>query len=220
MLQEGFRYKPELHREYLRSKLALEARLQDPLFGQEIDQTYQTDRIRLAYVVKPELRKKLRLSQDRIQVLEVGGGVGAAMAILLDFFSEEQRIDFTMTSLIRHQRHQGLKERGVRVYTGVLIEHLPKHWTERFDIVCTDAVLGWSDMKAGISEVKRVLKHGGIWIGTEPYSGYAPSERKDMRLAVPAAMRALGMRNINDQGDLTRNIDPWGGTVCVKYVKS
>lgn len=157
------------HREILQNALEAERQLLEHANQQTVKEfSYYNMRDRLAERVIPLIEKKHK-SLDQVQVLEIGGGQGKATLKMAESFRERlvDSVHFSMTSLTRLPEHRILKELGVRLYYGVILEELPKPWTERFDIVCTDSVLGRANKRLAVPELFRILKPGGVWIGLE-----------------------------------------------------
>lgn len=182
-------------------------------------QEYENDRVDIFEEVNRVIHNRLK-DHKWTKVLEIGGGVGiVSQAIARQYLKDYASLDMTMTSLVPLTEHKGVKESGVTVYTGVLAERLPRHWSDQFDIVFNDSVLGWCDIPTVLAEIKRVLKPGGIWIGYEGavvrtgFSGY-----ELMKELLPIEMDELGMKNNNGWLKMlwmekTSNIYP------IKYIK-
>ncbi|HKY74266.1 MAG TPA: methyltransferase domain-containing protein [Patescibacteria group bacterium] len=132
------------------------------------------------------------LSYERSpQVLEIGGGEGNAIRALIESGRISPR-NITMTSLTGLSAHKELKAKGVKVYTGVVVERLPKQWTNKFHLVMASAVLQWAESSEAVQEIYRVLKSGGLIVGFDARPTVA---------SVEVAARDLGMTNVLESYD-------------------
>jgi len=97
-----------------------------------------------------------------------------------------------MTSLTALPPHKELKKQGVKVFTGVMVERLPRQWGNKFHLVMASVVLQWAEVPLAIKEMHRVLKSGGIAVGFDTRPTVA---------AVESAARELGMTNLLESYD-------------------
>lgn len=188
-------YNPERHSSILLERIQEEQRLlRNPRRTIDDAALYITDRIGLLEPVSDEIKNRLRKDQSA-RILEIGAGEGYIQLSLAEVFSTDERFKATMTSLSPMKEHEEVRSAGVKVYTGVLSERLPNHWTESFDIVCTDSVIGWTDVPKSLSEIRRVLAVNGVWMGLESADVSNADNSGTVKSDIEAAMKDLKMRN-------------------------
>ncbi len=209
---EGVKFSEDSHKQYLLERIVSERDLMSGAAGL----IYRTNRMRITSAVRPELTRRIR--KGPLKLLEIGGGEGQAMRLILDEFHRDQRLDLTMTSLVPLPSHYELKARNVHVFTGVLAEYLPRRWENTFDIVCTDCVIGWTDIRVALSEIRRVLVLGGVWLGSE-YKNGSTSDGRNIKEAILCEMGILGMENSATQGMTCSRYLSWDGAFAVRYIK-
>ncbi|MCR4326359.1 MAG: hypothetical protein NUV52_01750 [Candidatus Roizmanbacteria bacterium] len=132
-------------------------------------QAYVQDRAKIAHLalaVKPEL-----VSSNDYEILEVGTGIGKAALTIQDTTHHHHHI--TATNVLTDPTDaKAILNAGIDLYTGMPAEFLPSEWSNRFDVVMTSCVLGWTDTTVAIPHILDVMKPKGIWVGLESGSAY------------------------------------------------
>lgn len=218
MLTERFTYQENRHKPYLLERLVLEQKLMDPTYQAEVQQNYILDRARIIFAVRPEIRRRLA-SRSSIRLLEIGGGKGRGVLAIRRKFPNANALDISMTSLTPLPDHAEAREQGIHVYTGVIAEGLPTNWTDNFDIVCTDSVLGWTDMPKAIAEIRRVLATGGVWFGVEGKDSWMLNKQTKLKEALQRVMNEFGMTNSMTPGMVSNYYLSHSGAFAVRYLK-
>jgi hypothetical protein len=158
------------HKEYLRGALEDEQfwlkRSNTPISPDQ--KGYSNIRDRIVPWVIP-LIDNILTDKGQVKVLEIGGGKGFAIDEIHSFFADKpnQSVTLTMTSLNPLPEYKILRQKGIQVFTGIIAEELPRLWTDKFDLVYTDSLFGWTNMRLALPEVFRVLVRGGQWMGFE-----------------------------------------------------
>lgn len=191
---ETGKYRPEDHKRILLRKLNAERQLlADPQRGLPLID-YRTDRADLWELMVPEINKRAKTGQQ-VRALELGAGEGVTVRFLADKFKKYPNVKVAMTSLTSVPQHEAVKASGATVYTGVLAERLPAHWENGFDVIGTDSMLGYTDIIRTLTEIRRSLKPGGVWLGIEGFFTPSQGRHSSTRRVVINAMRSLGMQD-------------------------
>lgn len=223
-VEERYQYNPEDHKQYRRDKIILDLLHLDPYYLKyKIHQNFRTNRERIASVAVPEIRRRLARASS-VRLLEIGGGEGKGVLVIHNAFPNAAGFELTMTSISPFPSHEELKAKGIRVYKGVIAERLPAVWTNKFDIVCTDSILPWTDISFSIPEIRRVLASGGVWFGIEATQGYMsegfmPGQDVKIKHALEQIMEKNGMVNTMPQYANSRIVLNRDGAFAVRYIK-
>lgn len=162
-------------------------------------QNYFTNRERIAPFVARIITQFPQ--KDKLKILEIGAGQGKAINKLVDMLGVDSNISFFMTSITSLPQHSSLKDKRIKVYTGVLAERLPTIWTGKFDLVYTDSVLGWTQPELALPEIFRILRQGGIWFGFEAWDVRGISSSVSLCENIDHLLQTLNIPNQINEAD-------------------
>lgn len=169
------------------------------------DVVYMMNRTDIGRLAVPLIKSLCASASDSVNVLEIGGGQGKALLYILNDLRaaglDSAQLRMSMTNLNPLPEHEELRDNGVNVITGVVAEQLPDDWCQKYDVILSMCLLGWTRMEYAMANIRFALKNQGMWHGLESIRSCPVGSTYPYEVYVPAVMEALNMENATTRQD-------------------